>query len=316
MTNADLATRAAASSQRNDRAPARTSDSENKAPTLAQMITNLKPEFEQALPKHVSVDRVMRIAITALRINRALNQCTPASFLGALMTASQLGLEVNTPAGEAYLIPYGDECTLVIGYQGIVKLFWQHPDAKHIDAQAVYENDEFDYAYGLEPFLTHKPARRDRGQIVAYYAVATLKTGGSAFAVLTPEDAKALRGGKVGPDKRFKGGDPMHWMERKTALKQMLKLLPKTVELTVAVAADEQVRTDYTSTLESIQTRPPLEIDGEVVDEATGEVMEPDPVASSCSVCGAPEGGKHDDDLHAQAESESAPAAGTAATGA
>jgi recombinational DNA repair protein RecT len=42
----------------------------------------------------------------------------------------------------------------------------------------------------------------------------------------------------------------MRWMERKTALKQMLKLLPKTVELTAALVADEQVRTDYTSTLD------------------------------------------------------------------
>lgn len=249
-SSTDIRERAATASARTNSRPPAPVD----RPSLAVMIERLKPEIARALPKHVSVDRITRIAITALRRNMQLNACTPESFLGALLTASQLGLEVNTPAGEAYLIPYRDECTLVIGYQGIVKLFWQHPQAKHIDAQAVYERDEFDYAYGLNPFLSHKPARGDRGQVIYYYAVATLTGGGSAFAVLTPEDVRALRKAS-GPN----GGipDPMHWMERKTAIKQMLKLLPKTVELTAAVTADEQVRTDYSRSLEDMEVHAP-----------------------------------------------------------
>jgi recombination protein RecT len=164
------------------------------------------------------------------------------SFAGALLTASALGLEPNTPNAEAYLVPYGAECTLIVGYQGLIKLFWQHPLAQHIDAQAVYVGDEFDYAYGLDPFLRHKPSLdpdRLTRDVTHYYAVASLKTGARAFVVLSPEQVKELRGGKVGPDKRFKGGDPMKWMERKTALRQLLKTLPRSTALNHALASDE-----------------------------------------------------------------------------
>lgn len=267
MTTSNLRERAQSATSRTDRPNGNgtTEVATREEPSLAALVVQLKPELAHALPKHVSVDRVARIAVTALRRNPKLNSCTPASFLGALMTASQLGLEVNTPAGEAYLIPYGRECTLVIGYQGIVKLFWQHPQAKHIDAQAVYSNDHFEFEYGLNPRLEHKPAAGDRGDVVHYYAVATLSNGGSAFAVLTPEEVKALRQGKVGPSGDIK--DPQRWMERKTALKQMLKLLPKTVELQAALVADEQVREDYTSTLDAIEVHAP-EAEHQVIDAA------------------------------------------------
>lgn len=78
---------------------------------------------------------------------------------------------------------------LVIGYQGMIRLFWQHPLAAGLDAQVVYEGDEFDCAYGLDPVLRHvPPMSADHGQPVAYYAVARLKDGGSAFVVLSPGD--------------------------------------------------------------------------------------------------------------------------------
>jgi recombination protein RecT len=293
MTAADLRRRAAQSGQRTDR-PASTDVATAETPaqgrSLIQMISDLKPELANALPKHVSVDRVARIAITALRQTPNLGQCIPESFLGALMTASQLGLEVNTPAGEAYLIPYKRECTLVVGYQGIVKLFWQSPLAKHIDAQAVYARDHFEYEYGLAPRLEHKPATGDRGEVVNYYAVATLSNGGSAFVVLSPDEVKKLRNGKVGPKGDI--ADPMRWMERKTALKQMLKLLPKTVELQTALAADEQVRTNYTGALEESSFRTPVE-EQRVLDvqrepdagsgDAAGAAGEP---VDACQGCG------------------------------
>jgi recombination protein RecT len=211
--------------------------------SIGQLIQSLRPELARALPKHMDADRMARIALTVLRKTPKLAECSPESFMGALLTSAQLGLEPGA-GDEAYLVPYGRECQFIVGYQGYAKLFWQHPMAKHLDAQAVYELDEFDYAYGLDPFLRHKPALGDRGAVIAYYAVAKLSTGASAFVVLSPEDVRALRGGKVGPDSRFKGGDPMRWMERKTAVRQLVKLLPKSVELQRALAADETVRTD------------------------------------------------------------------------
>lgn len=218
--------------QQNGRGPA----------TLAQQIERMKPEIARALPKHMDADRMARIALTALRRTPKLGTCTPESFLGALMTCSQLGVEPG-PTGEAYLIPYGRECTFVLGYRGMAKLFWQSPMAKSLDAQAVYENDHFDFEYGLNPRLEHRPTLAGRGKPIAYYAVASTTTGGSAFVVLSPEDIEAHR-------KHSKSGNSGPWrdhydaMAKKTCVRELFKLLPVSVELATATANDGTVRTD------------------------------------------------------------------------
>jgi len=222
------------------------------AQTITQFISALQPEIARALPRHLDADRIARLALTAVRKsdmearkrnkpNESLANCTPESFAGALLTAAALGLEPGVN-GEAYLVPYKGECTLIVGYQGFVKLFWQSPMAKHIDAQAVYENDEFEYQYGLHPDLKHKPAMKDRGKVIAYYAVATLSTGASAFVVLSADEVKALRGGKVGTSGQI--ADPQRWMERKSVLRQLVKLLPKATALDTVAKVDERTGTE------------------------------------------------------------------------
>lgn len=224
----------------------------DKAPTIVSTIQSLRPEIQRALAttNPAEVDRIARIAITAVRKDRKLAFCSAASFSAALLTATALGLEPGTD--QAYLIPYGNECTLVVGYQGITKLFYQHPLAADLAAEFVCANDEFDYQKGTDPYLRHKPARGDRGEVIAYYAVARLTTGATKFEVLTPEECKELRG-KVGPDPRFKGGDPQHWMERKTALKQLAKLLPKSPAFDRALRADERPGSELRAELQQVQ---------------------------------------------------------------
>lgn len=225
------------------------SEQNAETPSIGKVIQQMQPELRRALPKGMDADRMARLALTVLRQsemqarqsgrpNMSLANCSPQSFAGALLTAAALGLEPGVN-GEAYLVPYKRECQLIIGYQGYAKLFWQNPLARHLDAQAVHANDEFDYGYGTEPFLRHKPARGDRGEVIYYYAVATLSTGGSSFVVLTPEEVRKLRGGKVGTSGNI--DDPMKWMERKTALRQLIKTLPRSTQLNAAVSVDEEM---------------------------------------------------------------------------
>jgi recombination protein RecT len=257
---------------------------QEQPPTVAGMIQSLRPELARALPKHMDADRLARIALTLVRRDAmeaaktgrrdTLAGCSPESFAGCLLTAAALGLEPGI-GGEAYVVPYGKEATLIVGYQGLAKLYFQHPLAKHLDAQAVREADEFDYAYGLEPFLRHKPARGDRGPVVYYYAVASLSTGASAFVVLTPDEVKALRAGKVGPQGKI--ADPMDWMGRKTALRQLVKLLPKSATLVRALDVDERPGSELRA-----EAEPARELEAPPgVDTSTGEIAEAAPDATS-----------------------------------
>lgn len=240
-------------------------EKQNEQPTVATFLEQMKPQIARALPKHMNADRLARIALTEVRRTPLLGRCTPESFGGALMTIAQLGLEPGAATGEAYLIPFKNtkagtyEVQLIIGYKGMAKLYWQSPLAKSLDAQSVHENDQFDYVYGLEPKLEHRPALTNRGKVIAYYAVATLTSGGAAFVVMSPEDVEAIR-------RRSRAKDDGPWktdydaMAKKTCVRQLFKLLPKSPELTQAEAADGSVRTDISE--DAIDAIP-----GEVVDD-------------------------------------------------
>ncbi|AAN12619.1 recombinase RecT [Mycobacterium tuberculosis] len=229
-----------------------------KAPeTISQVLQVLVPQLARAVPKGMDPDRIARIVQTEIRKSRnakaagiakqSLDDCTQESFAGALLTSAALGLEPGVN-GECYLVPYRDtrrgvvECQLIIGYQGIVKLFWQHPRASRIDAQWVGANDEFHYTMGLNPTLKHVKAKGDRGNPVYFYAIVEVTGAEPLWDVFTADEIRELRRGKVGSSGDIK--DPQRWMERKTALKQVLKLAPKTTRLDAAIRADDRPGTD------------------------------------------------------------------------
>ncbi len=215
--------------------------------TVQGMLVELSSQIAKTLPAHMDGDRLARIAFNEIRksdlakaagAKTSLSDCTPLSFAASLMTATALGLEPGVNA-EAYLIPYGRECTLVIGYHGMLKLAWQHPAIKNIDTKIVYENDHFEYGYGFEPWLEHRPAKTDRGAPILFYSVAVLHTGARHLVVLSPEEVRSLR--QKGPvAENAKIIDPQQWMSRKTTLRQLLKPLPKSITFNWAQYVDER----------------------------------------------------------------------------
>ena len=164
--------------------------------TMQQYIRQMQGEIKKALPSVMTPERFSRIVLSALSANRKLAETTPQSFLGAMMTAAQLGVEPNTPLGQAYLIPYWNgkakvlECQFQLGYKGLIDLAYRSGEVSTIMAQVVYENDEFEYAFGLEPKLVHRPAQHDRGEPVSVYAMFRTKDGGFGYEVMSMEDIR------------------------------------------------------------------------------------------------------------------------------
>lgn len=234
--------------------------------TLPQLIERMKPEIARALPKHLNPDRMARIATTVLKQNPGLSRCTPESFLGALMTASQLGLEPGA-LGEAYLVPYGNTATFIPGYRGLIKLAWQSDQLADIWAEIAYENDAFTYDLGLNRDIKHTPAAGDRGKPTHVYAAARLKSGGTPFVVMTVAEVDAIRNRS-----KAKSNGPWvtDWaaMAKKTAIKQLSKWLPMSTEFQLATQYDESVRTDVDTELIDVT---PEYVDAEIEPAATQE---------------------------------------------
>ena len=164
----------------------------NSKKSIKEWIVAMKPQIEKALPSVITPDRFTRMALTAVAQNPKLGECSPASFCGAMLQAAQLGLEPNTPLGQAYLIPFMNkgkmEAEFQLGYKGMIDLAHRSGEFKSIEARVVYENDDFDFEYGLDGTIHHKPALQDRGNPIAYYAVYKLVNGGYGFEVMSKED--------------------------------------------------------------------------------------------------------------------------------
>lgn len=215
------------------------------ARTMEELLTSMQEPMAQALPRHVHPDRMLRLATTALRTTKDLAQCTPGSFLGAVMQAAVMGLEVGTPAGHAYLIPFRNkgtlECTLIIGYQGMMELARRSGHVRSIYAFAVYAGDEFSYELGLNPKLEHRPADKDKSDnaITHVYAVAKLTNGEPVFTVLTKKDVEYYR-------QKSKAKDSNFWrnnycaMALKTAVRRLYTWLPRSSEMLVAHAIENR----------------------------------------------------------------------------
>jgi recombination protein RecT len=226
----------------------------------------MEGEIAKALPSVLTPERFTRITLSALSTNQKLAECTPNSFLAAMMTAAQLGVEPNTPLGQAYLIPYKGQCQFQLGYKGMIDLAYRSGEVKMIQAHTVYENDDFDYELGLEPKLHHVPAKKDRGAPEYFYAVFHTKDGGYGFEVMSLDDIQTHA------KKYSKSYNNGPWqtnfeeMAKKTVLKRALKYAPLKSDFVKALSADETIKASISDDMFS-------EPDVTIVDSETGEVL-------------------------------------------
>lgn len=248
-------------------------DKQKPMKDLRSLIIQSANDLKSALPEHLRAERLVRIALTNLRTNPDLVKCTQESFLGALFTSAQLGVEPI--AGRAYILPFQNnrkkadgtwhkvwEAQFMLGYKGVSDLFYRHEKAVMLSWGIVKMKDEFSYEYGTEAYLKHIPGTGDRGGPVAYWIMATLSNGGKSFMVMSHEECMA-HGQKhsktwvskewsnekkqmVDCEPHFVKSSP--WITNpesmclKTTFVQLAKILPLSYEVQRAIEADESSR--------------------------------------------------------------------------
>ena len=217
------------------------SDTQSKELTIVGLLQNYKNQIALALPKHMNSDRMARIALTIIRKNKSLQNCDPISLFGAIIQASQLGLEVGI---HAHLVPFFNKHTkqtevqMIPDYRGLIHLARNSGEISSFTAKVVYEHDQFDYQFGTNSFLHHKPTSGERGLIIGAYAVAEFTKGGYQFDYMPKQEIDDIRD-------RSKAKDSGPWvtdyvpMAMKTVSKRLCKYLPVSVELQQAVKLDD-----------------------------------------------------------------------------
>ena len=215
--------------------------------TFMNMLEKSKDSIAAALPKHMTAERVSRLALTCFRTNKDLQKCDLRSIIASVMVASQLGLEVGV-LGQAYLVPYRNnkakpgeathECQRIPGYQGLTDLRYRTGRVESVFAEPVYANDKFTLKLGIQRTIEHEPSLEgDRGPLRLCYAVAVLKDGGYVMEWMTVSEIEAIR-------KRSRAKDNGPWvtdyiqMCLKTVIRRLAKRAPKSIELHNAVQLD------------------------------------------------------------------------------
>lgn len=173
-----------------------------------------------------------------------------------------------------------------IADKGLIDLAYRSGEIQIIQAHTVYENDEFEYEFGLEPKLVHKPAVKDRGEPIAFYAMFKTKDGGYGFDVMSVDDVRA----HAAKYSKSYGSSFSPWrsafceMAKKTVLKRCLRYAPLRSDFVRGITQDETIHDTIGADMTLEETRQ-VEGDGEIsetveyVDSETGEVTENAPKA-------------------------------------
>ena len=263
-----------------------TAVAKQKPTTIHGFLETYKTEIAKALPRHMTPDRMARIALTEFRKTPALMKCDPATLFGAVIQCAQLGLEPGGTMGHAYLIPFENrkkgttDVQFIMGYRGMLDLARRSGQILSIDARDVCSNDKFTFRYGIDSTIEHVPAEGDRGELTHIYAVAKLRDGGVQFEVLTRHQIEEIRNQSQGYKTAIKyNKTDSPWiahfteMARKTAIRRLFKYLPVSIEIQRAVGLDEAgeegISQDNGFVIDGIASE--VQAD-ETIDQDTGEI--------------------------------------------
>lgn len=230
-----------------DNAPAEVSTTD----VVRDAIARQGQGFRAVMPTDMDADRFSRILVTAIKSTPKLLEVMNTdegqmSLLLAAMQSAMIGLVPNTPTQDAWLIPRKDKgimkAHLEIGYRGYVKLARRSGVVSDVTAQAVRQGDHFEYEYGLNEKLSHKPGK-DRGELTHAWALVRFTNGGHAFTVLDDADVMARR--ELSPNHSEYGPWATHpaAMWAKSAVRALAPFLELTAEDSQAVETDGQVLT-------------------------------------------------------------------------
>lgn len=198
-----------------------------------QLVFTAQKQFEASNEYKMNFNREAGFAIQILTNNEFLAKCEPESIRNAVVNVGLTGLTLNPALKYAYLIPRKGKCVLDISYMGMIKVLTDAGAVKNVDAGVIYANDKYDYRRGTDPYFKHQPALSQKGEMIGAYAIAFFRDGGFQFEILGREDIEKIRNTSESyKNEQSRQYSPWETWEdemwKKTALKRLFKLLPKT----------------------------------------------------------------------------------------
>jgi recombination protein RecT len=205
------------------------------------LLYRYKDRFAAILPRTITVQELMQLGLVAMGRDSKLLACTPQSIIRALIVAGRLGLDPTGIGGQAWIVPYKQTATLLVGYKGLLDLARRTGIVVGVEAHVVHERDTFRFHYGSEPDVHHEPVvTGEPGPMLGAYAILRLR--GDAVPMMeymTKAEIDKIR-------TRSRAGAEGPWvtdyeqMARKTTLRRILNYAPSSTELRLVMAAEDR----------------------------------------------------------------------------
>lgn len=209
----------------------------NVSPTES-LLQSKRDSIAAVATSGVDVDRLIKQAAIAAIETPQLGNCDRSSLVLAVARVCELGLDLSKTLGQAYLIPYGNKATLIIGYKGLIELAYRSGRVKMIDAREVRDGDTFSWTGGTSPSVNHEPAPLGkRGDLIGVYCIIDMADGARKVEVMDKNEVEAIR-------RRSRSGNSGPWqtdyarMATKTVIRRACQQLPLSPQLKKAMEYD------------------------------------------------------------------------------
>ncbi len=260
--------------------------------TIRDLLERSKDQIKMALPRHLTPERLMRVAMTTIQRNPKLLEADPRTLIGSIIQCAQLGLEPDGILGHAYLVPFWNsqlrrlEVVFIPGYKGLIALAKRGGDVAFIHAVNVYDKETFIYEEGDNPKLKHTPMPPSvRGEKkMGTYAVARNADGQVEFIWMWAEEIEFIRDRalktrridtKTTPREEWGAwGTDEDEMFKKTAIRRLSKTLSLSPEFQKASALDEMADAGIPQNLDQEIFASPEGIVTQEMNEIAGKTAE------------------------------------------
>lgn len=213
--------------------------------TIKGLLEKNGKAIEAVATRHLSVERLTKLALTEFRRTPQLVMCEPMTVVASLIQAAQIGLEPGGVLGRCYLVPFRnkkrgnrEECQLIVGYKGMIELAYRSGKVESVEGDVVFDGDLWKARKGLNRVLEHERKARMGARITHAYSIVRMRNGGVLYDYMTVEEIEAAR--QLSP-----AGDSPAWrdfypqMAIKTVIRRQFKFCPASTEVATAVSFEE-----------------------------------------------------------------------------
>ena len=196
------------------------------------------PKLLELLPAGIDQARFIRNVSSQVKMNPAIQQCRPDTIINSIVKATHLGLDIGV-LGSAYIVPYGNQASLVIGYAGLIDLAFRSGTVKNIHSGVVRENDTYERTH--DDFW-HKYNAFDstelRGEVVGVYCLVDLSNGGRQIETMSRDEIDQIRNAS-------RSGNGPAWtqyydeMAKKSVIRRALKRIKLSPEVQEVIQASD-----------------------------------------------------------------------------